>query len=352
MDFLRGRAPPPPPCDGRPVGALGRRVSSLRPVVGWRRHQPSGLVAGAVLGGGRSGCSASCRLRGTAFETRTRRAAGTGAGALAAGLLGARLRAGRAQPSAAARGAALRAQRDPWAVLGVLPTASVAEVRQAYRRKIRDGAHPDVGGDEKIFQELQEAYTGALSAAVALASGAAPATGPEAETSMAWPHAHAATDAPDAAQPRQTTLQDFLERRRQDDARRAAVRRARRETFWRKLRSSEGQQQQRQQPADEEGARGPPPAAAEGRGGPGSLLQRRVLEQATTEETRLLTPWQGMPSRSVQLRDGGGRLDSRVVRQRRGGSCAARLSALSAGHTGPLGICGTEVDGAPAETRR
>lgn len=46
---------------------------------------------------------------------------------------------------------------DYYRILGLTTSAEIAEIRQAYRRKVRD-AHPDAGGDPEVFHELQEAY--------------------------------------------------------------------------------------------------------------------------------------------------------------------------------------------------
>lgn len=45
---------------------------------------------------------------------------------------------------------------DPFAVLGLPPTATPAQVKAAYRAKSRE-LHPDAGGDEAAFRELVEA---------------------------------------------------------------------------------------------------------------------------------------------------------------------------------------------------
>ena len=42
-------------------------------------------------------------------------------------------------------------------VLGVSPSASEQEVKNAYRKKARS-THPDQGGDVKEFERVQEAY--------------------------------------------------------------------------------------------------------------------------------------------------------------------------------------------------
>ena len=42
---------------------------------------------------------------------------------------------------------------DPFAVLGLPPTATPAQVKAAYRAKSRQ-LHPDAGGDEESFREL------------------------------------------------------------------------------------------------------------------------------------------------------------------------------------------------------
>ncbi len=48
--------------------------------------------------------------------------------------------------------------RAAFAELGVPVGASVEEVRQAYRRRVKD-VHPDQGGDEEAFRRVREAYT-------------------------------------------------------------------------------------------------------------------------------------------------------------------------------------------------
>ncbi len=52
--------------------------------------------------------------------------------------------------------------RDPiqaaFAELGVPVSASIEEVKRAYRRKIKE-VHPDQGGDEDEFKRVREAYT-------------------------------------------------------------------------------------------------------------------------------------------------------------------------------------------------
>ncbi|MFB6210174.1 MAG: J domain-containing protein [Halobacteriales archaeon] len=44
-----------------------------------------------------------------------------------------------------------------FAVLGVPPSASQAEIRDAYRAKIKE-VHPDQGGDPEAFQRVKDAY--------------------------------------------------------------------------------------------------------------------------------------------------------------------------------------------------
>ncbi|MGH8881389.1 MAG: J domain-containing protein, partial [Stackebrandtia sp.] len=46
---------------------------------------------------------------------------------------------------------------DYYKILGITPAAELPEIRQAYRRRVRD-AHPDAGGDPEEFHALQQAY--------------------------------------------------------------------------------------------------------------------------------------------------------------------------------------------------
>ena len=53
-------------------------------------------------------------------------------------------------------------RRDPataaFAELGVPATATLDEVKSAYRQKVKE-VHPDQGGDEDDFKRVREAYT-------------------------------------------------------------------------------------------------------------------------------------------------------------------------------------------------
>jgi curved DNA-binding protein CbpA len=51
----------------------------------------------------------------------------------------------------------MRAPADPYAVLGVRPGASDAEIHTAYRAAVRR-THPDAGGSATTFEEVQQAY--------------------------------------------------------------------------------------------------------------------------------------------------------------------------------------------------
>ena len=75
---------------------------------------------------------------------------------------------------------------DPFAVLGVPPTATLAEVRAARRRLARD-LHPDVGGDEARMRELNEAFDLAVRRWLGRPERAGPASGPPAPAEAAAP---------------------------------------------------------------------------------------------------------------------------------------------------------------------
>jgi hypothetical protein len=53
---------------------------------------------------------------------------------------------------------------NPWAALGVRRDATTAEVRRAFRARVRH-AHPDCGGDAAQFHALFSAYRAALAQA-------------------------------------------------------------------------------------------------------------------------------------------------------------------------------------------
>lgn len=55
-------------------------------------------------------------------------------------------------------GAVDRPRARAFARLGLPPSASEADVRSAYRERVKD-AHPDRGGDRESFRRLREAYT-------------------------------------------------------------------------------------------------------------------------------------------------------------------------------------------------
>jgi hypothetical protein len=61
---------------------------------------------------------------------------------------------------------------SPYVVLGVDPSVSTAELRRAYRRRLRE-THPDTGGDASEFDRVQRAWeqVGTLEARVAYDSG-------------------------------------------------------------------------------------------------------------------------------------------------------------------------------------
>lgn len=72
-------------------------------------------------------------------------------------MVNAAFRGFKALPSAIVTPPPDRPKRDWWVVLGTTRDASPAEVKQAYRRA-QATAHPDAGGSDQDFQEVQAAY--------------------------------------------------------------------------------------------------------------------------------------------------------------------------------------------------
>ncbi len=48
-----------------------------------------------------------------------------------------------------------------WSTLGIEPSASAAEIKQAFRKRALE-THPDQGGDAEVFRAVREAYDEAL----------------------------------------------------------------------------------------------------------------------------------------------------------------------------------------------
>jgi len=76
-------------------------------------------------------------------------------------------------------------QIDPYVVLDVGHDASLEEIRDAYRKKAKL-YHPDVGGDERIFRILAQAYEYLSTSRVARASWTEAGTWPPAEVAPRW----------------------------------------------------------------------------------------------------------------------------------------------------------------------
>jgi hypothetical protein len=74
---------------------------------------------------------------------------------------------------------------DPFAVLGLPPTASLAEVRAA-RRRLAKALHPDHGGDEAHMREINRAFDLAVKA-ILHPPNAVPAPTPEPATTPSPP---------------------------------------------------------------------------------------------------------------------------------------------------------------------
>src|SRR3954447_24634205 len=87
----------------------------------------------------------------------------------------------------------LSIQIDPYSVLGVTPTASLQEIRDAYRRKTKQH-HPDVGGETWAFRVLSQSYEIVSTARVARATEAEFRSSPRRpDESQAQAHPHAPT---------------------------------------------------------------------------------------------------------------------------------------------------------------
>lgn len=67
--------------------------------------------------------------------------------------------------------------RDPFAVLGLAPGASLEQVRAA-RRRLAKEAHPDHGGDEARMREINAAFDAAVKAVLRPSPAPAPSSAP------------------------------------------------------------------------------------------------------------------------------------------------------------------------------
>jgi len=68
----------------------------------------------------------------------------------------------RDDETAARRPPSESGQRESWfAVLGVPPTATVMEIKRAFRKRALE-THPDRGGDASVFRRIHRAYEQAL----------------------------------------------------------------------------------------------------------------------------------------------------------------------------------------------
>jgi hypothetical protein len=85
---------------------------------------------------------------------------------------------------------------DPFAVLGLGPDAGVADIVAA-RRRLAKAAHPDLGGDPRRMQEVNDAAARAvaIARAAAFAPSPAPSPAPPTAPSSSPPRATTATGA-------------------------------------------------------------------------------------------------------------------------------------------------------------
>jgi len=59
------------------------------------------------------------------------------------------------------RPAAAEEPASVWATLGIAPSASLAEIKQAFRKRALE-THPDQGGDAETFRAVRDAYDEAM----------------------------------------------------------------------------------------------------------------------------------------------------------------------------------------------
>ena len=112
----------------------------------------------------------------------------------------------------------MSAAEDPYAVLGVRPGASAAEVHAAYRAAVRR-THPDAGGSAAAFENVQAAYESLRDPGAAARRRNDGTQHPQSPQ----PPPAAGSPAPDPAQARRR-MDDLLaeSRRLEDEARRLA----------------------------------------------------------------------------------------------------------------------------------
>lgn len=247
-------------CDAGDVGTLGSGAGGLRLQRALLASLPAACFAAAL-----AATAARRRSAGTSAVARAASGPARGAGAGDGGAS-----AGRASAPAAPAPAV----NDPWRLLGIERGASVDEIRKAFRQAARNGAHPDLGGDIRQFQDLRTAHDAALDVATGVVS----------------PTAYDERSGDGELVPQQPrTLEEFLAFRQREQDRLGEVGRLRRDT-GRRPKAAKAVAAQRKGP--QEVGR----AAMERE----KQQMRRVLEEAPGQEAREawvreLTSERGLP---------------------------------------------------------
>eukprot|EP00929_Paragymnodinium_shiwhaense_P084874 TRINITY_DN45420_c0_g1_i1.p1 TRINITY_DN45420_c0_g1~~TRINITY_DN45420_c0_g1_i1.p1 ORF type:complete len:335 (-),score=73.35 TRINITY_DN45420_c0_g1_i1:3-1007(-) len=124
-----------------------------------------------------------------------------------------------AGPRRGRRASSMTSEGDPWRMLGIERGVSPDEVRDAFRKQIRAGAHPDLGGDPERFRLLRVAYQNALHVAENPAAAAQ--------------YVDSVESAAEEEEEPEKTMDDFWRQREDDEQHARAVQEARQEQLER-----------------------------------------------------------------------------------------------------------------------